>query len=923
MIRDPIAEWQELSSLYEQAEALEGDARQAWLQALPVTSVHLRGGLERMLAARDRAADEGFLEDVPAAQSETAAVTAWATGARVGPYRLIRPIGEGGMAEVWLAARVDGAFERTVAIKLPFDHPSRAQRESFAERFRRERDIVASLDHPNIAALHDAGVTAGGQPWLALEYVEGEPITAWCDRRQASIESRIDIFRQVLVAVEHAHANLVIHRDLKPANILVTEAGEVKLLDFGIAKLLQPSDVGSDDSELTRQGGRPMTLKYASPEQFSGRPLTTASDQYSLGVVLYELLCGESPYEGRLDSAGQIEEAVTRREPRAPSRRALGEAVLASRHSSRRVLARLLAADLEAVPLAALCKEPHERYRSIEAVRLDLERWQQRKPLQVKLPTAAYRLHKFVRRHPLGVVSGSLATLALVGVTVGAVAMEMRARREADRAIAAGNFIAQVFRMADPETGAGNPVTAKALLEGGRRMAAIDLQGEPEIQANVLSSIGQMQNYLGLYPPAVSTYQQAADIYASRGMSRDWAMTMSYLATNLVRQGDVEQAREAVDKAAAAATRRQDDHVLLAKVRQVQGEVANGLGDPVWADKHMREALAQAQLAYGRDDARTLEPLRYLSDTQDRLGHEREALMLLDRAASIAAAASGHARERVTIDNDRAGLQLAYGHYSAAAQATELGLPRCDRLLTAGHDDCVYTAQVRAAALLGIGDVSAAAKLLPRLLAASANGMSPSLQMGSLGMALRVVAAGGAAAKTGKDLEKRLGELIARPAGLAYDRAIAAIAIGEARLAAGDLAGALRWSMEAGRFIAGAPVPDQNTSGRARILEAVAYQCRGDHQKALNTFAAAQVDLAAGMGVNHPMLAYWALNEVSSLIAVGSAPAALRRIDTATVALAREIESTAPFWKRIDSLKFLVNNSTARSAGACGEHAFL
>ena len=640
VIHDPVAEWQELSALYEQGEGLDGAAREAWLQSLPTASMQVRGRLARMLEARDRVANEGFLEAAPGLNPGEAVAPGWTEGARVGPYRLVRPLGEGGMAEVWLAARVDGAFERNVAIKLPFDHPTRAQRESFGERFRRERDILASLDHPHIAALHDAGVGAGGQPWLALEYVEGQPITAWCDRQRASIPARVDIFRQVLVAVEHAHANLVIHRDLKPANILVTEAGEVKLLDFGIAKLLQPSDSTSDESELTRQGGRPMTLKYASPEQFSGRPLTTASDQYSLGVVLYELLCGESPYEGKMDSAAQVEEAVTRREPRVPSRRSLGDAVVEARQQSRRGLAKLLAADLEAVPLKALRKDAHERYPSVEAMRLDLERWQQRKPLQVKVPTAAYRLRKFVRRHPLGVVSGSLATLALVGVTVGAVAMEMRARREADRAIAAGNFITQVFRMADPEAGAGSQVTAKALLEGGRRMAAIDLKDEPELQASVLSSIGQMQNYLGLYPPAVSTYQQAADIYASRGMSRDWAMTMSYLATNLVRQGGVEKAREAIEQAAGAAASRQDDHVLLARVRQVQGQVANALGDPVSADKHMRDALAQAQLAYGLHDARTLEPLRYLSDTQDRLGHEKEALTLLDRAASIASTAS-------------------------------------------------------------------------------------------------------------------------------------------------------------------------------------------------------------------------------------------------------------------------------------------
>ena len=237
-----------------------------------------------MLGARARMAQEGFLETLPTLSGPAdSQPTEWGEGSRLGAYRLVRHIGSGGMAEVWLAERVDGAFDRQVAIKLLYNHPTRAEREPFVERFRRERDILASLNHPHIAGLHDAGVTPSGQPWLALEVVQGERITDWCDARRIDVRGRVRLFTQVLDAVAYAHANLVVHRDLKPANILVTEKGEVKLLDFGIAKLLDGVEGGAKDSELTRHGGRPLTPQYASPEQLQGRPLTTASDVYSAG----------------------------------------------------------------------------------------------------------------------------------------------------------------------------------------------------------------------------------------------------------------------------------------------------------------------------------------------------------------------------------------------------------------------------------------------------------------------------------------------------------------------------------------------------------------------------------------------------------------------------------------------------------------
>ena len=344
----PEQQWSALSALYEEADALPADALPAWLKRLEEEQHPLLSQLRRMLEAREQLETDDFLGTLPKLAAPAPREVVWAAGGRVGPYRLVRPLGEGGMAEVWLAERDDGAFKRQVAVKLPYPRPGR---ESFAVRFDRERDILASLRHPHIAGLFDAGVTKDGQAWLALEYVEGEPISTFCDSRCLTLRERVTLFRQVLLAVQHAHANLVIHRDLKPANILVTGQGEVRLLDFGIAKLLEAEGDATPETELTRQAGRSLTPRYASPEQLTGLPLTIACDVYSLGVVLYELLCGERPYELKVESAAQLEHAILETEPRAPSRRPLTAGSARARSTTVQGLRRALSPELDAIAL--------------------------------------------------------------------------------------------------------------------------------------------------------------------------------------------------------------------------------------------------------------------------------------------------------------------------------------------------------------------------------------------------------------------------------------------------------------------------------------------------------------------------------------------------------------------------------------------
>jgi WD40 repeat protein/tRNA A-37 threonylcarbamoyl transferase component Bud32 len=358
------------------------------------------------------------------------AVSGLQPGERVGPYELIRLLGVGGMAEVWLARRADGTFKREVALKIPL--LTRLRRD-LEQRFAREREILASLNHPNIARLFDAGFTHDGQSYLALEYVDGTPLTSYCDARKLPLAARLELFRQVLSAVQYAHANLVIHRDLKPSNILVTAAGEVRLLDFGIAKLLTAGE--AKETELTLLSGRAMTPDYAAPEQVIGAPITTAADVYALGVMLYELLTGERPYRLTRDSRGALEEAILQAEPALPSRLLISEPAAGVRASSAKKLTKALRGDLDTIVMKALKKSPDERYVTAAAFGEDIARFLTGQVVLAQPDSLAYRAFKFARRHRLGIAVVGILLVTLAG-GLAATSYEARvAARQRDAAI--------------------------------------------------------------------------------------------------------------------------------------------------------------------------------------------------------------------------------------------------------------------------------------------------------------------------------------------------------------------------------------------------------------------------------------------------------------------------------------------------------
>ena len=486
MKRDP-AELHVLAKLLDDALALAPSERETWIESLPATFAGLKPTLRKLLFTTGPETGDvvRFSQQVSAAvEFKLSEAVNLRAGAAIGSYELIRELGRGGMGTVWLARRTEGLTNRQVALKLPHADFFHAR---LAERLVRERDILESLTHPNIARLYDAGVTSTGQPFLALEYIEGTPLTTYCDKHALTVRERLGLFVQVLQAIQYAHSNLVIHRDLKPANILVTEKGAAVVLDFGIAKLL--TDGAPAETAMTEFGSRALTPDYASPEQILGRPISTASDVYSLGVLLSELLCGSRPYTLKRDSRGALEDAIVEVEPRAPSRNVTPEVAI-SRAASANALTRELRGDLDNIVLKALRKDPADRYASVALFVQDLDRYIKGQAVLAHPGSARYRAGKFLRRHTLAVASAATIFLLLVLGIAGIAWQAHEARLEAARADQVKSFALSLIESADTANGAGVATTAVELLQKARQRVESELADRPAIAAELMAAIG-------------------------------------------------------------------------------------------------------------------------------------------------------------------------------------------------------------------------------------------------------------------------------------------------------------------------------------------------------------------------------------------------------------------------------------------------
>jgi serine/threonine protein kinase len=656
-------DWQEIFALLDTALELDAIQQLAWLEALPAEQARLSPLLQALLQSRAQLGTGDFMR-APATFALPAqpAPAEPAAQSLVGPYRLLRAIGQGGMASVWLAERADGLLERQVALKLPHVSWGIA---SFADRMARERNILGSLTHPNIARLYDAGIAADGRPFLALEYVDGQPIDNYAAAAGLTVRARVELIVQVARAVAHAHARLVVHRDLKPSNILVDAQGQAHLLDFGIAKLVDPQfgDEADESSQFTRASGRALTPDYASPEQIRGDAIGTASDIYSLGAVLFELLVGARAYR-LAPSLGPVAlaEAIARIEtPRASV--AAREATLRGQ----------LAGDLDAILAKALAKAASERYATVDALADDLERHLRGEPVLARPASRWYLGERWVRRHKaesaialallLAVLGGAYAqVLVLLALGVGAVAalwQRNRALHQAElarvalvRAEQVKTFIASIFTQAVPRVGQGGAVLAVDLLHAAARRVEADLAGQREVAAELGALIGTSFNDLGDYRASLDWLPKVVErCTRTLGATHRFTLQSRYRLVEAANSIGELTVSEPLLPALIRDLRSADPlpTELLVRALQSQAFVHTKRGREAAAMAALDEAVQVATEHLGPASETALGARGSLSNTFTHFGHTSQALQAIAPALAPARAAFGALRPHTTL----------------------------------------------------------------------------------------------------------------------------------------------------------------------------------------------------------------------------------------------------------------------------------
>jgi serine/threonine-protein kinase len=644
-----------------------------------------------------------------------------AIGSRIGAYRVTGELGRGGMGAVYRAVRADHAFRKEVAIKLI---RSGADDPEVLRRFLAERQILATFDHPNIAHLLDGGSTEDRLPYVVMELVEGAPLDRYCDARGLSIDERLRLFLDVCGAVEYAHRNLVVHRDLKPANILVTAEGAPKLLDFGIAKLLD-APAGPGVTVL-----RAMTPAYASPEQVRGDPITTASDVYALGVVLFELLTGRSPYSFDRLTAPEIERVICEQHPVKPSTAVTHDAEAAGRA---RALTperwrRRLSGDLDMIVLKALRKEPDRRYASVAQLAEDVERHLEGRPVIAQPDTFRYRAGKFTRRHRGG-VAAALAVVALTAFYTARLASERdRARAEAAKAAQVAKFLQTLFRVSDPDESRGRAVTARELLDRGAARIQEELAAQPEAQADLMAVIGDVYLQLGLYDEATAQLEAALATRARIGKGDDAKASDVLEALSVVKRvaADYEAAERLAGQAVALRRRQAAPPAALAGSLNAQAEALRVRGDYRAAESLLREALALRRRALGlehRDVADNLNNLALVVHAQgDYGGAERM------HRESLAMRRGLLGEDHPEVSNSLSNLATtlgARGDYAAAERLYREALALRRRILGPDEPRTLNTERLLGALLVEKGHEAAGEAVLDRALESMRRRLDP------------------------------------------------------------------------------------------------------------------------------------------------------------------------------------------------------
>ena len=623
-----------VDEIFDRALDVAPNERSAYLEEACADDAGLRAQVERLLR---------FAEDPPSLLAGGVAADLWqpepteaepGLPARIGPYRILEEIGRGGMGVVYLGERADGYFEQKVAVKVM---RSGADSPEARQRFEQERQIIASLQHANIARLYDGGVTEDGRPYSAMELVEGEPIDVYCDEHRLSVGERLRLVEVVGEAVHYAHQNLVVHCDLKPSNILVTANGDLKLLDFGIAKLIEVACCTDDDLPIAHSGSRAITPLYASPEQLRGESVTTASDIYQLGLLLFELLTGERARD--LSSSGSRGEESSRA-PSTAVRQAQKDraaAVAAARDTDPLTLARSLSKDLDSIVEVAMRPQPEGRYPSAAELVEDLKRYRRHEPLAARPDRFSYRAGLFVRRNRWTVAITVLLIALLSGYSVIVTLQAQRIARERDRAQRIQAFALGLYGAGDPDRALGPAVSAADLVAHGVARAEAELAEEPDVQAEVKTYLGNVYLRLGLYEEAEVLLR---DVLTLRLRFHGEAHPKVAAAQNdlgrLLLERDDPEALSLLE-AALAQRRRflEADHLDIARTLANLGFYLRSAGRHREAEERFREALElqRRKDTKGVDMVGTLSGLAWAVRLQDR-PEEAEPLLreALDRA---------------------------------------------------------------------------------------------------------------------------------------------------------------------------------------------------------------------------------------------------------------------------------------------------
>ncbi len=635
--------WRALSARLDEALELNGEARAAWLASLGAEDPQLADDVKSALREHESLARERFLEDrsllgsVEPGREPTRSLA----GLSLGAYTLRSPIGEGGMGSVWLAERTDGRYHGVVAVKLL--NASLVGGHGDA-RFRREGEILARLRHRHIAQLLDAGLSPAGQPYLVLEHVDGEPIDSYCDSQSLDLGARIRLLLDVLEAVSHAHANLIVHRDLKPSNVLVTRDGQVKLLDFGIAKLLDPQESG-DAWMLTREGHSALTPAYAAPEQLTGGHVITATDVYALGVLLYELLCGRHPTGASTASAAELMRAIVETEPMRPSEAATKprsdgsvtvEMAAARRATTPQRLRSQLRGDLDNIVAKALAKRPEHRYPSVEALAEDLRRYTTHRPVSARSPGPGYRLGKFVRRNWRVVGAAGLLLVAVLAGTVGIALQAREARRQRDiaesqlaRASASNEFMAFLLSVAAP---GDQRFSVTELLEQGEALIEKQFAGDDALRAEMLVAIGQQYMASERWDRARTVLKRAAELARRSDDPALRARALCPLAFLIAAHGGAKEAGPMIADALAGLTDESRDTLARAECLFYRSSIGvfTDEAEPMIRDAKLALELFESHpvaAATGRIGARAALAYGYYLARQNRKAdHEYERL---------------------------------------------------------------------------------------------------------------------------------------------------------------------------------------------------------------------------------------------------------------------------------------------------------